>query len=82
MAGAEPGPSSTVPRFALFAPQNAAVAQLLQQHPNLLDPLVRPPLHAGGMWLVRPDGYVACASTAAAAIGSYLDRLTSVGAIP
>ena len=81
-AGQPPVGSGPAPRFALFAPQNAAVAQLLQQHPNLLDPLVRPPLHAGGMWLVRPDGYVACASPAAAAIGSYLDRLTSVGAMP
>ena len=48
---------------------------------NLLDSLMRSPLRVGGMWLARPDGYVACASADAAVIGSYLGRLTSGGAM-
>jgi hypothetical protein len=68
VAGQPPVGSGSVPRFALFAAENAAVAVLIQQHSNLLDPLVRPPLRAGGMWLVRPDGQVAGASADAAVI--------------
>jgi hypothetical protein len=33
---------------------------LLQQFATLLDPRLRPPPAADGIWLVRPDGYVAC----------------------
>lgn len=47
------------PRFALFAPPGQA-SELLRDYPDLLEPTVRTPLHEGGIWLVRPDGYVAC----------------------
>jgi hypothetical protein len=33
------------------------------------------PLHDGGIWLVRPDGYVACASKDANEVGDYLRRI-------
>jgi 2-polyprenyl-6-methoxyphenol hydroxylase-like FAD-dependent oxidoreductase len=82
VAGQPPVGSGTTPRFALCAAPGATVTQLIQQHTKLLDPLVRPPLPAGGIWLVRPDGYVACASMDGAAIGRYLDRLTPGGAMP
>ncbi len=39
---------------------------------ELLDPDIRPPLHDRGMWLVRPDGYVACSAENVATIGAYL----------
>jgi hypothetical protein len=81
VAGQPPVGSGAVPRFVLFAPENARVAELIQQHANLLDPLVRPPLRASGLWLVRPDGYVACASADATVIGRYLGSLTSGGAM-
>jgi 2-polyprenyl-6-methoxyphenol hydroxylase-like FAD-dependent oxidoreductase len=61
--------------------ESSAVAGLIQQYTGLLDPLVRPALDGAGIWLVRPDGYVACASTDAAVIGGYLARLTPGGAM-
>jgi hypothetical protein len=81
VSGQPPVGSGNVPRFALFAPENTAVAGLIQQYNGLLDPRVRPALHANGIWLVRPDGYVACASTDAAVIGGYLARLIPGGAM-
>ena len=48
---------------------------------SLLDPEVRRPFQAGGIWLVRPDGYVAMAASAAQdgwdEVGNYLNRLCS-----
>ena len=60
VAGQVPVGSGNVPRFALFATPTEAVSGLLREHKNLLESTVRPPLGDGGMWLVRPDGYVAC----------------------
>ncbi len=81
VVGQPPVGSGNVPRFALFAAESSAVAGLIQQYTGLLEPLVRPALAAAGMWLVRPDGYVACASTDAAGIGRYLARLIPGGAM-
>ncbi len=50
------------PRFALFADSGEEASQLLAQFPNLLEAAPRPPFHDGGLWLVRPDGYVAVAT--------------------
>lgn len=47
------------PRFALFAAPGARVDALLVKHARLLEPNLRPPLSPKGLWLVRPDGYVA-----------------------
>jgi 2-polyprenyl-6-methoxyphenol hydroxylase-like FAD-dependent oxidoreductase len=65
------------PRFALFAAPGEAVMGLLRDFANLLDPVVRPPLAAGGVWLVRPDGYTACVvkDSDAGAIADYLRGL-------
>jgi 2-polyprenyl-6-methoxyphenol hydroxylase-like FAD-dependent oxidoreductase len=52
--------SGDTPRFALCADPCDAVHGLLQQFATLLDPRLRPPPAADGIWLVRPDGYVAC----------------------
>ena len=60
IAGQTPVGSGDTPRFALFARTSAATADLLRKFDDLLDPDIRPPLHRGGMWLVRPDGYTAC----------------------
>jgi hypothetical protein len=63
VAGEVPVGAGRAPRFALFARADGASAQLLGQFPHLLEPVVRAPLSEGGAWLVRPDGYVACAAS-------------------
>ncbi len=54
------------PRFALFAaPDNSAEwTGLLARYPDLLEPHLREPFEKGGLWLVRPDGYVALTAKA------------------
>ena len=59
-ANEAPVGSGSTPRFALFADESDAVRWLSSAHPDLLDPLVRKPPSGGALWLVRPDGYVAC----------------------
>ena len=58
--GQTPVGSGDAPRFALFGKAGDATAGLLTKFSDLLDPVVRPPLDGDGIWLVRPDGYVAC----------------------
>ena len=69
--------SGDTPRFALFAPSDPASASLIARHRDLLEPQSRPPFAEGGMWLVRPDGYVAIAASRGEQekISAYLDRL-------
>ena len=69
------------PRFALFAEPSEAAAAVIARHRDLLEPACRPPFDGQGVWLVRPDGYVAIASGPEAwpEIGAYLDRLASGG---
>ena len=67
------------PRFALFADESsAASAAIIERHANLLEGAVRPAVAAGGIWLVRPDGYVAMSASAGdwRSVGDYLDGLT------
>jgi 2-polyprenyl-6-methoxyphenol hydroxylase-like FAD-dependent oxidoreductase len=47
------------PQFALFAPPDPAGAALIARHADLLEPDLRAPYETDGIWLVRPDGYVA-----------------------
>jgi 2-polyprenyl-6-methoxyphenol hydroxylase-like FAD-dependent oxidoreductase len=63
------------PLFALFAEPTAALHEMIQRFEGLLDPVIRPPLSREGIWLVRPDGYVACSSKDAATVASYLDGI-------
>jgi hypothetical protein len=55
---------SQQPRFALFAKPTAATAGLTDKFSTVLDAELRSPFHEDGVWLVRPDGYVACAAAA------------------
>ena len=72
----EPQPGAgTMPCFALHAAASPAVAGLLGRHAALVDAEVRAPLKEGGIWLVRPDGYVACATRNLAAVAAYLDGI-------
>ena len=52
------GPDAA-PRFVLHAQRDPAVEQLLLAFPTLVDPEVRAPATPEGIWLLRPDGYVA-----------------------
>lgn len=62
-AGESPVGAGDRPRFALFGDANDRFAQLAAQHAAILEPKLRKPYHEGGLWLVRPDGYVALAAT-------------------
>jgi 2-polyprenyl-6-methoxyphenol hydroxylase-like FAD-dependent oxidoreductase len=54
--------SGDSPRFALFADDTPASRTLLTKYPALLESSVRKPYAERGIWLVRPDGYVAIAA--------------------
>jgi 2-polyprenyl-6-methoxyphenol hydroxylase-like FAD-dependent oxidoreductase len=54
--------SGDTPLFALFADSDSQTAELLGNFRTMLEPATRPPFVEGGMWLVRPDGYVAIAT--------------------
>jgi len=75
--GAPPVGEGDTPRFTLFADHDEHVVPLLQKYGALLDPELRPPLHPGGLWLVRPDGYVALATKRGAwnEVAAWLDRI-------
>ena len=62
--GQTPVGSGTSPRFGLFARPSAAAAGLIERFSNVLDSELRTPFREDGLWLVRPDGYVACAAAA------------------
>ena len=70
--GQAPFGAGSEPRFALCAEPDAAVADLAAAFDGLVEARVRPALHPGTIALVRPDGYLACASTRPDAIRAYL----------
>jgi hypothetical protein len=66
------------PRFTLLASSSPSVASVLASYPKLLnDALGAPP--ADGVWLIRPDGYVA-ATARATDLSSISDVLTRMSA--
>ncbi len=75
VAGQVPVGSGGAPRFALFAERTGAVAELVGRFSGLLDPQVRAPFEKGGIWLVRPDGYVACSGADADVVARYLNGI-------
>jgi 2-polyprenyl-6-methoxyphenol hydroxylase-like FAD-dependent oxidoreductase len=67
------------PWFALFAEEvDGRGGELISRYPNLLEPTLREPFHQCGLWLVRPDGYVALATQRDRwdDVARYLDVLT------
>ena len=70
------------PRFALLAEAGPEAMALLKYHEGLIEPALRPPPAPGGIWLVRPDGYVAASAPAGAwdAIAAMLRRIEGGGA--
>jgi 2-polyprenyl-6-methoxyphenol hydroxylase-like FAD-dependent oxidoreductase len=50
------------PRFALFAAgDDGNASQQIARYSSLVEPTLRQPFRPDGVWLVRPDGYVALA---------------------
>jgi 2-polyprenyl-6-methoxyphenol hydroxylase-like FAD-dependent oxidoreductase len=51
------------PRFALYADGGDGIrSALIAKYSDLLEPSLRAPFERDGLWLVRPDGYVALAT--------------------
>jgi hypothetical protein len=75
IAGQVPVGSGGTPLLALFAEKTDSTADLVRRFQGLLDPDIRPAFHDGGIWLVRPDGYVACSARDTDVVASYLNRV-------
>jgi hypothetical protein len=82
IAGQLPVGAGGSPRFALFAAPGAAASRLLDDFPDLIEPGLRAPLADDGLWLARPDGYVAATAREAdaGAIADCLERVRGSGA--
>jgi 2-polyprenyl-6-methoxyphenol hydroxylase-like FAD-dependent oxidoreductase len=57
--GQTPVGRGSTPRFAVFAEASDAHTAILEEHPDILEQTLRAPFAPEGVWLVRPDGYVA-----------------------
>jgi 2-polyprenyl-6-methoxyphenol hydroxylase-like FAD-dependent oxidoreductase len=79
IAGAPPFGSGAEPRFTLLASSSPTVAGLLAAHPKLLNDTLATPPEGKGVWLIRPDGYVA-ATAPTAELSSISDVLTRISA--
>jgi 2-polyprenyl-6-methoxyphenol hydroxylase-like FAD-dependent oxidoreductase len=69
--------SGRLPRFALYADPRNMPPSLLEKFSSIVEPVLRAPFHSGGIWLVRPDGYVALSATTDSwdAVTAYLSHL-------
>jgi hypothetical protein len=69
------------PRFALFAEETDALASVAREFADILEPTLRTPYDGSGLWLVRPDGYVALRAKSgdAQAVQEYLRVLRLQG---
>ena len=68
-------------RFIMFANAEKAPQQLLDSYARLIDPELGPAFQPGGMWLVRPDGYVAVSTREGdwQSIFRFFERITQGG---
>jgi 2-polyprenyl-6-methoxyphenol hydroxylase-like FAD-dependent oxidoreductase len=60
----QPGSPEVTPKFVLHAARSAAVDGLIGRFAALVSAQLRPACKDGGVWLVRPDGYVAAVAPA------------------
>jgi hypothetical protein len=67
------------PRFMLFAVADGGSEALIARRGDLLEAETRAPFADGGIWLVRPDGYVAMTARRGEwdRVGAYLDWIAS-----
>jgi 2-polyprenyl-6-methoxyphenol hydroxylase-like FAD-dependent oxidoreductase len=65
------------PRFAVCGDADERFAELVAALPRLLEAEIRKPYQEGGLWVVRPDGYVALATKAGDwdGVGRYCERV-------
>jgi 2-polyprenyl-6-methoxyphenol hydroxylase-like FAD-dependent oxidoreductase len=70
------------PRFMLFAVADGGSALLIARHGGLLEAETRAPFAADGIWLTRPDGYVAMTARRGEwdRVGAYLDWIAGAAA--
>jgi 2-polyprenyl-6-methoxyphenol hydroxylase-like FAD-dependent oxidoreductase len=75
--GEPPVGAGSTPRFALFAKENDSLASVVREFADILEPTLRTPYNASGLWIVRPDGYVALRAKGddAQAVQKYLNGL-------
>jgi hypothetical protein len=78
-AGQKPIGSGDTPQFTLMAATTPATSDLLAKFSRALDRDIRVPASPGGLWLVRPDGYVACSTAEPRGITDYLGSLGITG---
>ncbi len=71
------------PRFGLMAADSEAARDFIRRHSTLIEAELRAPPDPAGVWLVRPDGYVAAAAHAGdwAPIEDCLARLAYSGSV-
>jgi 2-polyprenyl-6-methoxyphenol hydroxylase-like FAD-dependent oxidoreductase len=79
ISGAPPFGAGSEPRFTVLALPSPAVAGVLSSFPKLLNEAPGAPPDAKGVWLIRPDGYVA-ATAPAADLSSISDVLSRISA--
>jgi 2-polyprenyl-6-methoxyphenol hydroxylase-like FAD-dependent oxidoreductase len=72
--------SGDTPRFALFAEGTPASGSLLAKYARFVEPSPRRPYSETGIWVVRPDGYVALTAKQGAwnEVDAYLSRFTGL----
>ena len=60
--GEPPVGAGSAPRFSIFGDAGGMPPELPRKYSGFVDPEIREPFHKDGLWLVRPDGYVAVAA--------------------
>jgi hypothetical protein len=78
-SGESPVGAGRQPRFVLFSSDRAMAQTVAARYAALVEAEARPPFTERGLWLVRPDGYVAVAAKAGDwdTVTHYLDRLAA-----
>jgi 2-polyprenyl-6-methoxyphenol hydroxylase-like FAD-dependent oxidoreductase len=79
IAGGSPFGAGDHPLFTLLASSSPAVTDLLASYPKLLNGALVAPPTPDGVWLIRPDGYVA-ATAPAVDLSSISDVLRRISA--
>jgi 2-polyprenyl-6-methoxyphenol hydroxylase-like FAD-dependent oxidoreductase len=79
IAGRPPFGAGSEPRFTVLALPSPAVAGVMSSFPKLLNEALGPPPDAKGVWLIRPDGYVAATAPASdlSSISDVLSRMSA-----
>jgi 2-polyprenyl-6-methoxyphenol hydroxylase-like FAD-dependent oxidoreductase len=79
IAGSPPFGAGDEPQFTLLASSSPGVATLLASYPELLNDTLGAPPTQDGVWLVRPDGYIAATAPVVdlSSISNVLKRMSA-----